>query len=142
MNLILGKRNDNVGYCVCGHSEDEHNGHTHAVFSQEPHHCSQGCGCKNHETKVPFLDPGEYGKMNGVWYCMPPKKKHFLISLPNNCVVDISEKLIGCLSGHKVVEHEDGTITVSPSILISYSGGEGDFSWHGFLERGIWRECV
>lgn len=125
MNLTVGKRNDNVGYCVCGHSEGEHNGHTHSIWSEEPHHCSQGCGCKNYETKVPFLDPGEYGKVDGVWHCVPPGNK----------------KLLGCLSGHKVIEHEDGTITVSPSILISYSGGDGDFSWHGFLERGIWREC-
>lgn len=34
---------------------------------------------------------------------------------------------------HRVVEHEDRTITVSPSIL--YPDG-----WHGFLERGVWRE--
>ena len=39
-------------------------------------------------------------------------------------------------SNHEVSEHEDGTITVSPSILDPRPGG-----WHGFLERGIWREC-
>lgn len=32
---------------------------------------------------------------------------------------------------HSVQEHEDGTITVSPSIVTS--------TWHGFLERGVWR---
>lgn len=32
---------------------------------------------------------------------------------------------------------EDGTITVSPSILISHWEGR---SWHGYLERGVWRE--
>lgn len=37
---------------------------------------------------------------------------------------------------HSIVEHEDGTITVSPSILVT--GGE---EWHGYLERGIWRSC-
>lgn len=31
--------------------------------------------------------------------------------------------------------HEDGTITLSPSILDRGPGG-----WHGYLERGIWRE--
>lgn len=47
---------------------------------------------------------------------------------------------LGCnLTRHKVVEHEDGTITVSPSILVS-KGWEGK-EWHGFLERGVWREC-
>lgn len=34
-----------------------------------------------------------------------------------------------------VVEHEDGTISVSPSILDHGSG------WHGFLEHGCWREA-
>lgn len=32
----------------------------------------------------------------------------------------------------RIVEHEDGTITVTPSIMDP--GG-----WHGFLERGVWR---
>ena len=124
MNLIAGRRNDNVSVCICGHHEEAHNGHTHAVGSEEPHHCSQGCGCKYYQQKVPFLDPGDYGKLDGIWYCIPPG----------------NEKLLGCLRGHKVVEHEDGTITVSPSILISYEGGDGNWSWHGFLERGVWRD--
>jgi hypothetical protein len=37
-----------------------------------------------------------------------------------------------------VTEHEDGTITVSPSIL--QYGVDGSEFWHGYLERGIWRE--
>lgn len=43
---------------------------------------------------------------------------------------------IGRLTTHTVVEHEDGTITVSPSILDPSAGG-----WHGYLERGVWRSC-
>jgi hypothetical protein len=42
------------------------------------------------------------------------------------------------LSAHDVVEHEDGTITVAPSILVSNHTGE---LWHGYLERGVWRAC-
>lgn len=42
------------------------------------------------------------------------------------------------LSGHQITEHEDGTITVSPSILIR-GGGEKD--WHGWLKRGVWSLC-
>jgi hypothetical protein len=40
-----------------------------------------------------------------------------------------------CLSPaiHAVIEHEDGTITVSPSIVMP--AGQ---RWHGFLVRGIW----
>lgn len=47
----------------------------------------------------------------------------------------------GCHAGginkHTVTEHEDGTITVSPSILLD----DGRVKWHGYLERGVWREC-
>ena len=39
------------------------------------------------------------------------------------------------LRNHNVVEHDDGTITVQPSILV----GDGTTSWHGYLERGVWR---
>ncbi|CAN5784593.1 hypothetical protein BH11GEM2_BH11GEM2_26430 [soil metagenome] len=46
--------------------------------------------------------------------------------------------LIGNLGNHQVTEHEDGTITVSPSILVSTPGGSGA-RWHGYLERGVWR---
>ncbi len=70
---------------------------------------------------------------------------------------------IGSLANHTVTEHEDHTITVHPSILVhpvepvAYTAeqiqrmieagfpGEttwpGRPGWHGFLERGIWREC-
>lgn len=45
----------------------------------------------------------------------------------------------GCnLALHEVIEHDDGTITVAPSIKVSR--GEREL-WHGFLERGVWREC-
>ena len=47
--------------------------------------------------------------------------------------------MLGCLASHQVVEHEDGTITVTPSILIT--GGDSSKSWHGYLEHGAWREC-
>lgn len=42
-------------------------------------------------------------------------------------------------SVHTVVEHEDGMITVVPSIKQEW--GSGEEVWHGFLERGVWREC-
>jgi hypothetical protein len=51
---------------------------------------------------------------------------------------------VGDLSLHTVVEHEDGTITVSPSILTNPPGPyhhPGFKTWHGYLERGEWREC-
>lgn len=48
---------------------------------------------------------------------------------------------LGDLSGHEVTEHDDGTITVSPSIRVSSHRHGRDVSWHGYLERGWWREC-
>ena len=70
------------------------------------------------------LQPGEYAKHEGVWYFCPP--------WPNGG---------GCLAKHTVVEHEDGTITVSPSILLKAWSEEKNVmeEWHGFLERGVWR---
>lgn len=94
------------------------------------------------------LPAGSYGKdSHGVWCVMTPNGRY------------------GSLAKHDVVEHEDGTISVSPSILVeaipprTYSAEErarlvaltsedyaqewerGKPAWHGFLERGVWREC-
>lgn len=66
-----------------------------------------------------FFQPGEYGKLGDIWYACTPNGH------------------LGNLANHEVVEHEDGTITVSPSILV---GGDRGDDWHGYLERGIWRE--
>jgi hypothetical protein len=68
------------------------------------------------------LSPGEYGKSpGGKWFCHVPAGGFH----------------VGGLGKHAVTEHEDGTITVSPSILITGHHGK---QWHGYLERGIWRE--
>ncbi len=44
------------------------------------------------------------------------------------------------LRNHTVTEFDDGTISVQPSILLTCPGME-ELNWHGYLERGIWREC-
>ena len=65
---------------------------------------------------------GEYGQWtadSGNWYARTPDGAH-----------------VANLSGHKVIEHDDGTITVVPSILCSAGDGH---DWHGFLEGGVWR---
>lgn len=66
-----------------------------------------------------MLAPGEYGKWkDGTWYGCTPSGE-------------------GCnLAAHSITEHEDGTITVSPSIGI---GDRSNWDWHGYLEHGIWR---
>lgn len=67
-----------------------------------------------------ILAEGDYGKdMHGWWEARPPGSH------------------VGCLRKHDVVEHEDGTITVSPSILID----DGRSQWHGYLQRGVWKPC-
>ena len=69
-----------------------------------------------------FLKEGEYGKgAGGHWYVRPPGGYH-----------------MGSLEAHTVEEHEDGTITVSPSILLD----DWEFGkWHVYLVRGEWRRC-
>ena len=67
--------------------------------------------------------PGDYGKeADGTWMFRCPDP-------------DIH---LGSLERHTVTEHEDGTITVSPSILIRHGD---DKSWHGYLKRGVWQQC-
>lgn len=66
------------------------------------------------------LKPGDYAMIKGIWYCCVPDDR------------------FGNLSNHQVTEHEDKTITVSPSILVSRGGKRGQ--WHGYLEHGVWRE--
>lgn len=62
----------------------------------------------------------DYFKHEGIWYARTPNG------------------LLANLGNHDVIEHEDGTITVSPSILVrDGQGGE----WHGYLVRGNWKEC-
>lgn len=73
-----------------------------------------------------WLDPH-----TGTWYAMTP-----IGSLAN-------------LSAHDVRVHEDASISVFldkadisvlPSILVT-GGPPGSPTWHGYLERGVWREC-
>lgn len=45
---------------------------------------------------------------------------------------------LGTLVRHEVTEHEDGTITASPSIVL-IRGSER--TRHGFLRRGVWEPC-
>jgi hypothetical protein len=80
------------------------------------------------EDEYAFVEPGMYGKnVAGEWFMRVPAPGFGT----------------GSLRKHEVVEHEDGTITVSPSILCWGHWDETTQShkqWHGYLERGIWRE--
>ena len=44
---------------------------------------------------------------------------------------------------HTVIEHPDGTISVTPSIFQHYHQGGSDCTaecWHGYLTDGVWIE--
>lgn len=78
------------------------------------------------------FEPGDYGKLDdGNWYCRAPWQ---------HAPGDYGPRMQGNLANHEVVEHEDGTITVSPSILINTTWGpdRSPYRWHGFLQAGIW----
>lgn len=65
------------------------------------------------------LLPGEYAKISGVWHgCCP-------IGLVAN------------LANHSVEERLDGTITVTPSIVVTDGQTK---TWHGYLREGVWEE--
>jgi hypothetical protein len=70
--------------------------------------------------------PGTYGRVMGL---QEPGKWDWAACTPNGHLANLAK--------HDVVENEDGTITVSPSILVEQSNMG---SWHGFLEHGNWRQ--
>lgn len=72
-----------------------------------------------------LLEEGEYAlnPKDGAWYFAIP-------GAPRGYA--------GCLRSHTIEEHEDGTITVSPSVLLTAGDGQ---QWHGWLTRGIWKPC-
>lgn len=83
--------------------------------------------------RLPDVEPGSfpegfdwgvmsYWRQGSVW----------MLHLPPNSM--------GNLSDHEVTEHEDGTITVSPSILVTRPGDESVLR-HGHLKRGVWHPC-
>lgn len=63
-----------------------------------------------------IMPESSYGKdQDGVWWVRPP-----------NCNM-------GPLTEHTVEEHDDGTITVQPSIHLPDV-------WHGVLRQGVFKE--
>jgi hypothetical protein len=82
------------------------------------------------------IEPGDYWKDDrGHWYVAAPVPR------------DENGFLLTCdVSTWNVTEHEDRTITVSPSIFWGaggYPNSPRDWAekhtWHGFLEHGEWR---
>lgn len=78
-------------------------------------------GKRVYDTKRP-LQVGEFQKSDlGHWFVRPPGVPHEI-------------GITGGATEWDVVEHEDGTISVTPSINVI------DI-WHGYLTRGVWRSC-
>ena len=59
----------------------------------------------------------------------------WMLWLPDERIEHFNGLLAG-LKNHTVQEHEDGTISVSPSVLVT----NRNIARHGFFERGVWRE--
>lgn len=76
----------------------------------------------DHTDLPPDVQRGDYWRWSDRWWCMTPSG------------------FIGNLSLHTVTVHDDQTITVSPSILVTEQIGGEKRAWHGFLEKGVWRE--
>jgi len=66
------------------------------------------------------MQPGDYVRLYGG--------KHWVACAPNGD--------LGTITTHRTTVHDDQTITVSPSLQF-----ETGKRWHGYLEKGIWREC-
>lgn len=78
----------------------------------------------NPDSQLP--ESGQFGRgPDGKWFgCVPGSGDKFALFHAN-------------LANHEVIEHPDGTITVSPSILVTSHRGQ----WHGYLRAGEWEEC-
>ena len=84
------------------------------------------------------VEPGDYWKdKDGHWQVAAP--------VPRD---DDGFLLTADVSTWSVTEHEDGTITVNPSIFWGRGGYPNSppewaakHTWHGWLEHGEWREA-
>jgi hypothetical protein len=71
---------------------------------------------------VSALEPGDYVRRGSRWWLRLP--------------LDHDRGLAQALDDRwTVTEHADTSVTVSPSIHDRFVG------WHGYLERGVWREA-
>ncbi len=78
---------------------------------------------KRHDIEPMDMEIGDYGYFNGHWWVRAPNG--------DLCMVD----------AWTITEHEDTTITMSPSLLIHEPGDKSKPKWHGFLNHGEWSEC-
>jgi hypothetical protein len=82
-------------------------------------------------------NPGEYAWMPyAMWECKPSfylGDGEWHLIAPDGRIGAAGRTTIQKPAAHTWVEHEDGTVTFSPSLVMP-SG------WHGYLEAGVWRQ--
>lgn len=83
---------------------------------------------------IPPLEPGDYVKVrtNYDWSDLKSGTWIWIVKSPTGVTCYLNDK-------HTFTEHEDGTLSVSPSIQMY---GENMVpAWHGYLVNGVWSEC-
>lgn len=92
-------------------------------------------GTRVHPNAEGWLDPAAIDKPCAYGRCTAELAQkgaagHWQVTTPDGHVGRLDPKI------HTITEHEDGTITVTPSIDMSQRHPGG---WHGWLTRGVWR---
>ncbi len=86
------------------------------------------------DASIGDMEPGDYLLRSGrrmVWLCLPNGAQANL---------QVSDMTATDVRTWGLTEHDDGTLTLSPSILLHPSPPADPVGWHGFLECGVWRE--
>lgn len=85
------------------------------------------------DTDPGLYQPGDYGCYLGIWYFITP----------NGHLGSPGQNPDGQEGRFLLTEHEDGTITISPSIRVTGGDAEGNEVelYHGYLENGNWRDA-
>lgn len=78
------------------------------------------------------IPPGGYCKITDKLELSPISKPFWYARSPNGDLGTFGR------TAHQITEHEDGTITVSPSM---HYAGKHWSGWHGWLTKGIWTSC-
>lgn len=94
------------------------------------------------------IGPGDYGSMVITSSKTDIAQTDWFVCCPDGSITRLWVNEDDCNGNrHTITEHDDRTITVGGSILghdipSAKIGGVGPISsetWHGWLERGIWR---
>ena len=75
--------------------------------------------------------PGRYGRATNA-RVINSRGNRWLVTAPDGLGCSLDPDV------HSVTEHDDGTITVSPSVDLSRFRPGG---WHGWLRRGVFEEA-